>query len=98
MTATSGAAKLEASVGDFVFNEAADYEVTIGVPTGVEVFTSGTETERNQTRTDRRSPAARFVTSRFSPDAVCAANTPRSRESTSDRSISPSTNALGNAR
>ena len=36
--------KLEPSVGDFVFNEAADYEVTVGVPTGVEVFTSGTET------------------------------------------------------
>lgn len=39
--------KLEASVGDFVFNEAADYEVTIGVPTGVEVFTSGTETNKS---------------------------------------------------
>ncbi|HET8781634.1 MAG TPA: M1 family aminopeptidase [Pyrinomonadaceae bacterium] len=39
--------KLEASVGDFVFNEAADYEVTVGVPTGVEVFTSGTETTKS---------------------------------------------------
>ena len=39
--------KLEASVGDFVFNEAADYEVTIGVPTGVEVFTSGSETTKS---------------------------------------------------
>ncbi len=39
--------KLEPSVGDFVFNEAADYEVTIGVPTGVEVFTSGTETTKS---------------------------------------------------
>jgi hypothetical protein len=38
--------KLEPSVGDFVFNEAADYEVTVGVPTGVEVFTSGTETNK----------------------------------------------------
>lgn len=36
--------KLEPSVGDFVFNEAADYEVTIAAPAGVEVFTSGTET------------------------------------------------------
>ena len=35
--------KLEASVGDFVFNEAADYEVTITAPTGVEIFTSGSE-------------------------------------------------------
>jgi hypothetical protein len=38
--------KLEPSVGDFVFNEAADYEVSVGVPTGVEVFTSGTETNK----------------------------------------------------
>ncbi len=35
--------KVEPSVGDFVFNEAADYEVTIAAPSGVEVFTSGTE-------------------------------------------------------
>src|SRR5688572_32578745 len=28
--------KLEASVGDFVFNEAADYEVTVAAPTGVD--------------------------------------------------------------
>ena len=33
--------KLEPSVGDFVFNEAADYEVTVATPSGVEVFTSG---------------------------------------------------------
>jgi aminopeptidase N len=37
--------KLEPSVGDFVFNEAADYEVTIATNSGVEVFTSGTEKE-----------------------------------------------------
>jgi len=36
--------KLEPSVGDFVFNEAADYEVTVATNPGVEVFTSGTET------------------------------------------------------
>lgn len=36
--------KLEPSVGDFVFNEAADYEVTVAAASGVEVFTSGTET------------------------------------------------------
>ena len=36
--------KLEPSVGDFVFNEAADYEVTVTAPSGVEVFSSGTET------------------------------------------------------
>ena len=37
--------KVEPSVGDFVFNEAADYEVTIAADPGVEVFTSGSETE-----------------------------------------------------
>ena len=36
--------KVEPSVGDFVFNESADYEVTVTAPTGVEVFTSGLET------------------------------------------------------
>jgi len=35
--------KLEPSVGDFIFNESADYEVTIAANPGVEVFTSGTE-------------------------------------------------------
>lgn len=35
--------KVEPSVGDFVFNEAADYEVTVAAPAGVEVFTSGSE-------------------------------------------------------
>jgi hypothetical protein len=39
--------KLEPSVGDFVFNEAADYEVTVATPAGVEVFTSGTETAKS---------------------------------------------------
>lgn len=39
--------KLEPSVGDFVFNEAADYEVTVATPAGVEVFTSGTETGKS---------------------------------------------------
>jgi hypothetical protein len=42
--------KVEPSVGDFVFNEAADYEVTVATNAGVEVFTSGTETG---TRTDK---------------------------------------------
>jgi len=36
--------KVEPSVGDFVFNEAADYEVNVAINQGVEVFTSGTET------------------------------------------------------
>jgi hypothetical protein len=40
--------KLEPSVGDFVFNEAADYEVTVTTPAGVEVFTSGSETPRSE--------------------------------------------------
>ena len=36
--------KVEPSVGDFVFNEAADYEVAVTANSGVEVFTSGIET------------------------------------------------------
>ena len=41
--------KLEPSVGDFIFNEVADYEVTVSANQGVDVFTSGTETgSRNE--------------------------------------------------
>jgi len=36
--------KVEPSVGDIVFNEIADYEVSVSASQGVEVFTSGTET------------------------------------------------------
>ncbi|HEX6650129.1 MAG TPA: M1 family aminopeptidase [Pyrinomonadaceae bacterium] len=47
--------KIEPSVGDFVFNEAADYEVTVSTNSGVDVFTSGSETgtktEKGQTFT-----------------------------------------------
>ncbi|HEY6660975.1 MAG TPA: hypothetical protein VI031_07525, partial [Pyrinomonadaceae bacterium] len=35
--------KLEPSVGDFIFNETADYEVSVAANAGVEVFTSGNE-------------------------------------------------------
>jgi Peptidase family M1 domain len=35
--------KVEPSVGDVVFNEVSDYEVSVNVPAGVEVFTSGSE-------------------------------------------------------
>jgi Peptidase family M1 domain len=35
--------KLESSVGDIVFNEAADYEVTVGATPGINVFTPGME-------------------------------------------------------
>src|SRR6185503_10910096 len=37
--------KVEPSVGDFVFNEAADYEVSVTAATDIEVFTSGLETD-----------------------------------------------------
>jgi hypothetical protein len=43
--------KLEPSVGDFVFNEAADFEVTVTAAPGVEVFTSGMETEPRADKT-----------------------------------------------
>jgi hypothetical protein len=36
--------KVEPSVGDFVFNEAADYEVSVTAASDIEVFTSGLET------------------------------------------------------
>lgn len=51
--------KLEPSVGDFVFNEAADYEVTITAPTGVEVFTSGSETPEKSGQTTFTASALR---------------------------------------
>jgi hypothetical protein len=41
--------KLEPSVGDFVFNEVADYDVTVATSPAVEVFTSGVEAgQRNE--------------------------------------------------
>ncbi len=43
--------KIEPSVGDFIFNEAADYEVSIAVNPGVEVFTSGVETGTKNEKT-----------------------------------------------
>ncbi len=43
--------KLEPSVGDFVFNEVADYEVTVATNQGVEVFTSGVETSPRNDKT-----------------------------------------------
>lgn len=45
--------KVEPTVGDMVFNEVADYEVTVTTAPGVEVFTSAPETTRpeRQTRT-----------------------------------------------
>jgi len=43
--------KLEPSVGDFIFNEAADYEVTVTTNQGVEVFTSGVETGPHNEKT-----------------------------------------------
>ncbi len=41
------ARKLEPSVGDTIFNEAADYEVTIAIAPDVVVFTSGAEDEKS---------------------------------------------------
>jgi Peptidase family M1 domain len=42
--------KVEPSVGDIVFNEVADYEVTVTAASGVEVFTSGTESATRSAR------------------------------------------------
>ena len=44
--------KVEPSVGDFVFNEAADYEVNVTAASDIEIFTSGMETgPRSEKRT-----------------------------------------------
>jgi hypothetical protein len=43
--------KLEPSVGDFIFNEASDYEVTVATSQGVEVFTSGVESAPRNEKT-----------------------------------------------
>ena len=44
--------KVEPSVGDFVFNESADYEVSVTTAADIEVFTSGMETgPRSEKRT-----------------------------------------------
>ena len=43
--------KIEPSVGDFIFNESADYEVTVAANPGVEVFTSGVETGTRNEKT-----------------------------------------------
>src|SRR5262249_36828911 len=50
--------KLEPSVGDFVFNEVADYEVTVAKTAGVEVFTSGTEISKASEKTGQTFTAA----------------------------------------
>ena len=46
--------KIEASVGDIIFNESADYEVTVAAAPGIEIFTPGVEVQsrsRNGART-----------------------------------------------
>ncbi|MGH9880684.1 MAG: M1 family metallopeptidase [Pyrinomonadaceae bacterium] len=42
--------KIEPSVGDMIFNEVADYEVTVETDPGLAVFASGTERARQTTR------------------------------------------------
>src|SRR5690242_2721071 len=52
--------KLEPSVGDFIFNEVADYEVTVATNSGVDVFTSGTETGPRNDKTGQTFTASSF--------------------------------------
>jgi len=52
--------KLEPSVGDFVFNESADFEVTVTTNPAVEVFTSGTETGPRNEKTGQTFTASGF--------------------------------------
>ena len=59
--------KLEPSVGDFVFNESADFEVTVTTNPAVEVFTSGTETGPRNEKTGQT-----FIASGFRDFAILA--------------------------
>ena len=45
--------KVETTAGDFIFNEVADYEVTVITTPGVEVFTSGTESSTKAARDEK---------------------------------------------
>jgi len=45
--------KVESTVGDFIFNEVADYEVTVITSPGVEVFTSGTESSARAAKDEK---------------------------------------------
>ena len=61
--------KLEPSVGDFIFNESADYEVNVTTNQGVEVFTSGTETSPKSEKSGRT-----FTASALRDFAILAGN------------------------
>jgi hypothetical protein len=45
--------RVESTVGDFIFNEVADYEVTVTTAPGVEVFTSGTESSTKSAKDEK---------------------------------------------
>jgi hypothetical protein len=45
--------RVEPTVGDFIFNEVADYEVTVITAPGVEVFTSGTESSAKAAKDEK---------------------------------------------
>ena len=53
--------KLEPSVGDIVFNETADYEVTVSAAAGVDVFTSGSRQSERESQTFTGSGLREFV-------------------------------------
>ena len=67
--------KLEPSVGDIIFNEVADYEVSVATASGVEVFTSGMESE-NRTATG----AITFTASALRDFAILAGRGLRSEQ------------------
>jgi hypothetical protein len=67
--------KLEPSVGDIIFNEVADYEVTVTTASGVEVFTSGMASE-NRTATG----AITFTASALRDFAILAGRGLRSEQ------------------
>ena len=71
--------KVEPSVGDIVFNEIADYEVTVSKPAGIEVFTSGSE---SATRPSKESET--FTASSLRDFAILAGRGLRSEQTESE--------------
>ena len=70
--------RLEPSVGDMIFNEAADYEVTVSAPAGVTIFASGTE----RGRTSDAEQTATFTGSALRDFAIIAGRGLHSEQTT----------------
>ena len=69
--------KLEPSVGDFVFNEAADYEVNVCDQLALRFSLLAPKRPSKRERQDKHSPPARCAILRFLPGAVFEERTHR---------------------